>query len=449
MKKVLVALIVVAMLVCYVPTAFAADDLYTVRMVYWPGPESDAMDVVLNYWNENKAQEAGFYVEQELFGRDNIMLKEEALMAAKSSDVDLFFTASRWLGKYWMHMEPLQQYLDNPEINIYGADTEGRIPATVDGFRWLDGTLYGVPMDLSNHFLYYRSDLIDELLSNADWQASYKKIALEQLGKELEPKDPADWTWDDYLAASFFFTKAYNPDSPTEYGNFTHGKVMGPTAFLWTNCYWSFGGDWFDADGNVAFDNDAARQALAVWKTSFEKGLTPESSVNGEFAEDNEAMIAGQCAMTVHWNAGYATINAEESPVHGKIKVCAPPAGPEGHFAYNHTLGVGISKYSEHKEEAARWAAWLYTDEAAKLYAEAGGIAPSKAVLADMSDQFPVYGYMVDVLNACGKNLPPTAGIIEDMACGLLADAWNGVIDFDTALAQLQAEATEEMSYWQ
>ena len=35
------------------------------------------------------------------------------------------------------------------------------------------------------------------------------------------------------------------------------------------------------------------------------------------------------------------------------------------------------------------------------------------------------------------------------MACGLLADAWNGVIDFDTALSQLQAEATEEMSYWQ
>ena len=28
---------------------------------------------------------------------------------------------------------------NNPEINIYGADTEGRIPATVDGFRWLDG----------------------------------------------------------------------------------------------------------------------------------------------------------------------------------------------------------------------------------------------------------------------------------------------------------------------
>ena len=119
MKKVLLAIMIVAVLLCSMPAAFAADDMYTVRMVYWPGPESDAMDVVLNYWNENKAQEAGFYVEQELFGRDNIMLKEEALMAAKSSDVDLFFTASRWLGKYWMHMEPLQPYLDNPEINAH------------------------------------------------------------------------------------------------------------------------------------------------------------------------------------------------------------------------------------------------------------------------------------------------------------------------------------------
>ena len=448
MKKVLFSLAVLAMLLCAVMSV-AADDPYEVRMVYWPGPESDAMQVVIDYWNENMAEEAGFKVGMELFGRDNIMLKQEALMTAKSSDVDLLFTASRWLGKYWMHMEPLQPYLDDPEVNIYGATTEGRIPATVDGFRWLDGTLYGVPMDLSNHFLYYRSDLIEELLTNDAWKETYKKIALEQLGEELEPKDPADWTWTDYLAASFFFTKAYNPDSPTEYGNFTHGKVMGPTAFLWTNCYWSFGGDWFDADGNVAFDNEAARQALAIWKTSFEKGLTPESSVNGEFAEDNEAMISGQVALTVHWNAGYSMIDAEGSPVQGKIAVCAPPAGPEGHFAYNHTLGVGISKYSEHKKEAARWAAWLYTDEAAKLYAEAGGIAPSKAVLSDMSDQFPVYGYMVDVLNAYGKNLPPTAGIIEDMACGALADAWNGVLDFDTALAQLQADATEEMSYWQ
>ena len=81
MKKSVVLIVVLAMALSSV-LAVAADDLYTVRMVYWPGPESDAMDVVLKYWNENMAEEAGFYVEQELFERNNIMLKEGTLMAA-------------------------------------------------------------------------------------------------------------------------------------------------------------------------------------------------------------------------------------------------------------------------------------------------------------------------------------------------------------------------------
>lgn len=447
MKKSVVLIVVLAMALSSV-LAVAADDLYTVRMVYWPGPESDAMDVVLKYWNENMAEEAGFYVEQELFGRDNIMLKEEALMAAGSSDVDLFFTASRWLGKYWMHFEPLEPLITDPEINIYGTDLTARIPATVDGMRWTDGTLYGVPMDLSAHFLYYRSDLIEKLLADADWQETYKKISLEQMGVEMTPKHPDEWTWDDYLATSFFFTKQYNPDSPVEYGNFTHGKVMGPTAFLWTNAYWSFGGDWFDADGKVAFDNEAARKALEIWKTSFGKGLTPPGSVNGEYAEDNEAFLAGQVALSVHWNAAYQTLDAEDSLIHGKIAVTAPPAGPEGRFAYNHTLGVGISKYSEHKEDAARWVAWLYGDEAAKLYADAGGIPPSIQVLADMAEARPDFGYMADVVNEYGRNLPPTAGIIEDIACGGLSNAWTDVVTIDEGLAAVQADCSAEMENW-
>lgn len=57
MKKSVVLIVVLAMALSSV-LAVAADDLYTVRMVYWPGPESDAMDVVLKYWNENMAEKA-------------------------------------------------------------------------------------------------------------------------------------------------------------------------------------------------------------------------------------------------------------------------------------------------------------------------------------------------------------------------------------------------------
>ena len=86
MKKVLLALATLTMLLCAVMTASAADD--AIRMVYWPGPESDAMQVVIDYWNANKAEEAGFTVDMELFGRDNIMLKQEALTKEDIEEIE-------------------------------------------------------------------------------------------------------------------------------------------------------------------------------------------------------------------------------------------------------------------------------------------------------------------------------------------------------------------------
>lgn len=447
MKKILLVVCVLATLLLSFAAVFA-QDLYTLRMVYWPGPESDAMEKVLPYFNETYGKDLGFKVEMELFGRDQVFLKQEALMAAQSPDVDLFYTASRWLGKYGMFMEPLDDYLADPEINTFGGSTDGWIKATIDGMRFTENKLYGVPLDLSAHFLYYRADLIDQLLSDEAWKETYRALSKEHLGVEMEPKDPNEWTWDDYLAASFFFTKQYNPDSPTEYGNFTHGKVMGPTAFLWTNCYWGFGGDWFDAEGKVSFDNEAAVKALEIWKTSFGKGLTPPSSVTGEFSEDNEALRAGQVALTVHWNAAYPMVNGEDSPMAGKYKVVAPPAGPEGRFAYNHTLGVGINKFSEHREEAARWISWLFTEEFAKLYAEAGGIPPYTSVLASMSDARPDFGDMVEIVEKYGRNLPATAGIIEDMACQDLSNAWTDAAPIEESLKNLQKNSEDELANW-
>jgi multiple sugar transport system substrate-binding protein len=228
-------------------------------------------------------------------------------------------------------------------VNIYNADPKNTLQSAVDGLKWYDGKLYAAPMDISSHFLYYRKDLMEKLLSDAAWQEAYKRISKEQMGVEMTPKAVEEWTWDDYLAASYFFTKQYNPDSPTEFGNFTHGKVMGPTAFLWTNAYWGYGGDWFDADGKPTFNNEAATQATNLWKTFFEKGLTPPSSVNGEYPECNEAMKAGQVALAIHWNAAFNELNAADSPVKDMWAVTAPPAGPEGKFTYNHTLAVSLN----------------------------------------------------------------------------------------------------------
>jgi multiple sugar transport system substrate-binding protein len=53
-----------------------------------------------------------------------------------------------------------------------------------------DGAQYGVPTDLSLHFLYFRKDLIDALMADEAAKTLYGDIAEQYLGERLEPKDP-------------------------------------------------------------------------------------------------------------------------------------------------------------------------------------------------------------------------------------------------------------------
>ena len=423
----------------------AEKEMYTLQMVYWPGPESEAMQEVINHFNENRAEEAGFKVELVLFGRDQFMSKQEAIMAAGSDKIDTFFISSRQLGKYVKFLEPLDEYLKDPEINIYGSSVNFFMKAAIEGLTWYDGSLLGVPRDISAHFLYYRQDYIDELLSNPGWQARYREISLAQIGKEMNPLPPEEWTWDDYLAASYFFTRKYNPDSPTKFGNYTQGKPIGPSGFLWTNAYWGYGGAWFTAEGAPNFNNEAAIKAAELFKKSWDDDLTPSSSIVGEYPECNEALRSGEVALAVHWNAAFFSLDAEDSPVSGKFGITVPPEGPAGRFDYNHTLAVQINTNSSHKKEAARFFTYLCTEEANDIYAKAGGIPPAESILVGMSDTRPDFTKMAENVSKYGRSLTPNAGLYEVMLIENLSNAWAGAISVENALKQLQKDAMAEM----
>ncbi len=77
-----------------------------------------------------------------------------------------------------------------------------------------DGKQYGVPTDLSLHFMYYRKDLIDALMKDDAAKKKYAEIAKQYLGKELQPKDPDSWTWDDWAATALYFSSRSIPKAP-------------------------------------------------------------------------------------------------------------------------------------------------------------------------------------------------------------------------------------------
>ena len=138
-----------------------------------------------------------------------------------------------------------------------------------------DGKQYGVPTDLSLHFLYYRKDLIDALLADPAAQAKYTEIAQEKLGQPLKPKDPDSWTWDDFAATALYFTKAVNPDSPTRYGTVLQMKNLLFNMMVFQSLPRSYGADWMDADGKVTVDSDAYRKGLELYKMLTDAGATP------------------------------------------------------------------------------------------------------------------------------------------------------------------------------
>src|SRR5438445_5600403 len=91
------------------PAKISGQSPATVRMVYWPGPESDAMRKVVDWYNANRTPADGTKVEMVLFSREGLFDKEAAVLAARSSEVDMVSTASYILGRHAPHMDSLQK----------------------------------------------------------------------------------------------------------------------------------------------------------------------------------------------------------------------------------------------------------------------------------------------------------------------------------------------------
>jgi multiple sugar transport system substrate-binding protein len=411
-----------------------SEGLEKVKMVFWPGPESDAMQKVVDAYNKGKGKEDGVEVEMVLVSRDGTYEKEATMMNSKSKEVDMYFTASYIIGQHAPHLEPLDgdipfdKYLD----------------VAIESLK-VDGKTLAIPMDASTHFMFYRKDLIEELLKNTDWQNRYKEISKEVVGKELAPKDPANWDWDDFTAASAFFTKKYNDESPTEYGTALQLKNLMFNTFLWDNVLWSNGGNWVDSNGKADLKSDAAKKAMEIYSTIYKKGLTSPNSTVAEFPEAQAAMNSGNAALLMQWGAGFAELDdpAKSPKIAGKVGV-APIPGQKIHV---HGQGIGLNKYSEHKEASLKWMNYLTTIEANEIYAQAGGITAVPEVMENMTDR-PLLGIISKDIQNYGYSEPTLPGTykILNVLAENLSPGWIGEQDIDTSLDKAQKALEEVLS---
>ena len=370
-----------------------------VTVLGWPGgPEEVALRAVVEHYNAQPGTTADDKVKLIFFNRDNFWDKLQTDLAAGTAEFDANLTATYAVGRYAPFMQPI----DLPAA-AHTTFSDGVLKT-----MQFEGKQYGVPTDLSLHFMYYRSDLIAKLLSDAAWKAKYTEIAQAKLGKALAPKDPNDWTWDDYAATAMFFTKSINSDSPTRYGTVLQMKNLLFNMMVWHSTARSYGGDWMDASGKITVDSPAYRAGLELYKKLYDAGTSPKDSLSYEYAEANSAFGSGQVATMLQWNAAFGDLDSKEKnpTVAGKIGTAPPPAGPKGRFTHIHGLGLGLNASSKHKASAEKFLDWLATPDAMILYAKAGGspalqpdvvakIAKERPDLVKLGDYAGKYGFVM------------------------------------------------------
>ncbi|MFK0334705.1 extracellular solute-binding protein [Rhizobium sp. NPDC090275] len=370
-----------------------------VTVLGWPGgSEETALRAAVETYNALPATAAEDKVDLLFFNRDGFYDKLQADLAAGSDAFDINLIATYSIGRYAPFMEPVD----------LGADAEKVFGKPILETMQFEGKQYGVPTDLSLHFMYYRKDLIDALLADQGAKAKYAEIAQKYLGKSLEPKEPDAWTWEDWAATALYFTKAVNPDSPVRYGTVLQMKNLLFNMMVFQSLPRAYGADWMDESGKVTVDSPAYRAGLELYKKLYDAGATPKDSLSYEYPETNAAWTSGQVATALQWNAAAADLmNPEKAPaVAEDTAAVAPPAGPEGRKDHIHGLGLGLNKNSKHKEGAVRFLKWLATEDAALAYAKAGGspglapavvekIAKERPDLVKLGEFAGKYGYVM------------------------------------------------------
>jgi multiple sugar transport system substrate-binding protein len=412
-----------------------------VTVLGWPGgPEEAALRAAADLYNAKADVSDDNKVELLFFNRDGFWDKLQADLAAGSTAFDVNLLATYSIGRYAPFMEPVE--LSDEAKAVYGD----QVLTTMQ----YEGKQFGVPTDLSLHFLYYRTDLIDALMKDDAAKAKFAEISEKHLGKKLEPKTPDEWTWDDFAATALYFTQAVNPDSPTRYGTVLQLKNLLFNMMVFQSLPRAYGGNWMDDSGKVTVDSEAYRKGLETYKLLYDAGATPRDSLSYEYAEANAAYVSGQVAAMVQWNAAASDLmSKDKSPAVGEVtEAVAPPAGPEGRFTHIHGLGFGLNKNAANKDGAKAFIKWLSSKEAALAYARNSG-APAltpeivKEVAAERPDLVKLgefagkYGYVMN-----GGTSAKALSVYE-LQAKEFTGYWSGQQSLDDALKNTEKGMTD------
>lgn len=273
-----------------------------------------------------------------------------------ASNYDVFGVDIPWLPEMverGMLYDLSRHIEESPEV------IEGLIPGILDEYSRYNDRFYVLPYMYGTQLLFYRKDLFEN--------TKYQRLFYEQYRTELKPPK----TWVEYNAIAKFFTREYNPESPTIYGTTLGGKYFSGSVCEFLPRKWSYGGRSFDEDGNVVIFSKETVKALKNYCESYR--YASPSSTEHWWGEQVSEFSEGKAAMMVLFMS-HATDIADryKSKVVGKIGYDIVPGGVPLLGGWS----LGINSNSRKKERAFKFVSWACCKDMAIPYTILGGSTP-------------------------------------------------------------------------
>ncbi|HBE80046.1 MAG TPA: hypothetical protein DDW65_20035 [Firmicutes bacterium] len=280
-------------------------------------------------------------------------IKKEVL----TSDYDVFQIDIPWIPEF-AEYGFLFDLSDNIQANP--AVTADLIPGILDEYAKYDNRFYGLPyMYGGAQILFYRKDLFEDL--------KLQRLFFEQYHTALRPPK----TWTEYNAVAKFFTKAFNPDSPTQFGTTLGGRYPSGSVCEFLPRKWAYGGSAFDENANVVLNSKETIKALKNYCESYQYA-SPNSP---EYWWDEQVLefCEGKAAMMVLFISHATDISDRyKSKIVGNVGYDIIPGG----IPLLGGWSLGINNNSRKKELAFKFISWACRKELAIPHTILGGSTP-------------------------------------------------------------------------
>ena len=207
---------------------------------------------------------------------------------------------------------------------------------------------------------------------------------------------------------------------------------------------WGHGGE-LVAQGRIALDTPQARAALGWLRETIESGISPRSVIASGEEETRRAFQDGRAAFMRNWPYAWALLQAEGSPVRGKVGFAALPGeggapGPGALGGWQLAVNAHVSR--ERREAAIRLVRFLTSEEAAVELALHYSRIPARRAAYDdqrVRAQAPFIAALLPMALAARARPPtPFYALASDTIQGELSAAITGLRPPGDALLRAQ-----------